>query len=67
MSSKMDERSSKEIRLHLLKGSQQEHDKIMKDFAYVYGHDHPRVLRLTEERNRITTEINDILAELNKE
>lgn len=55
------------LKLQILKGSQQEHDKILKDFAYIYGHNHPRVVVMTEERNRLTDEINKILNKIKQQ
>lgn len=54
------------IRLQILKGSQQEHDKILKDLIYVYGHDSPRMIKMQDERNKITDEINLLLKQQNK-
>ena len=61
-----EEREALELRLHILKGAQQEHEKVWRDFTYVYGHDHPRVTKLGDERNKITNEINQISPQLNR-
>lgn len=60
----MKSNSKKEIRLHLLKGSQQEHDKIWKEYSYIYGPDNPRTVAIQNERNKMTDEINKLLKEL---
>ena len=49
------------IRLQILKGSQQEHDKILKDLIYILGIDNKRVKQIQNERNKITDEINYLL------
>jgi len=49
------------ILLEILKGSQMEHDKILKDFIYIYGIEDYRVKQLTDERNQITDQINQLL------
>ena len=46
------------IKLHILRGSQLEHDKILKDMLYIYGLDDPRIKQIQKERNEITDEIN---------
>lgn len=63
---KEEDKARLEIRLHLLKGSQMENEKIWKDFVYIYGHDHPRVQKLAAENGKIVDEINSIKKELGK-
>lgn len=61
---KSNSKSEKEAKLHILKGSQLEHDKIWKDFSYIYGPDSPRTVAIQNERNKLTDEINQLLKEL---
>jgi hypothetical protein len=56
-----------DLKIQLLKGSQLEHDKILKDLIYVLGNDNERVKKILEERNKITEEINQLLQKQNKQ
>jgi len=56
-----------DLKIQLLKGSQLEHDKILKDLIYVLGNDNERVKKILEERNKITDEINELLKKQNKQ
>jgi hypothetical protein len=53
----------KQLKLHILKGSQVEHDKLWKEFAYLYGHDHPRTKVLEKEVHKLVDEINKLSKE----
>lgn len=51
----------KHLKIHILKGSQLEHDKILKDLLYIYGNEDPRVKVIVDERNKLTDQINQLL------
>jgi len=50
-----------DIALEILRASQQEHFKALKDMAFYLPVDHPRRVKMTEENNAMVDKIQDIL------
>jgi len=54
-----------DIKLEILAFSHWEHFKALKDLSRVLPHDHPRIIQLQEEVNKLATTINHITEKIN--
>lgn len=50
-----------EIQIEILKGSLLEHDKLWKDYSYIYDVGHPRMKKIEIERNKIVEQIQKLI------